>query len=64
MLSVFLILFFTIGAVSASDNSTLSDDADVISSGEDEVVMEDGQSDSNDVSTPIANESIKTSLQS
>ena len=64
MLSIFLILFFTIGAVSASDNSTLSEDADVISSGEEELVMEEEGTDSNDVSTPIANESIKTSLQS
>ena len=64
MLSIFLILFFTIGAVSASDNSTLSEDVDVISSGEEELVMEEEGTDSNDVSTPIANESIKTSLQS
>ena len=36
----------------------------MISSGEEELVMEEEETDSNDVSTPIANESIKTSLQS
>lgn len=62
MLSIFLILFFAISAVGASDNSTLADD--VISDTADEVELEDENVLSSDDSSSTDDDIIETSLQS
>ena len=64
LLSIFLILFFTISAVNASDNLTLSGGDDLTADSMDELALVDDEVVSDDESSSTGNASIETSLQS